>query len=191
MDDKEYIEIQEGRSDHRIDVDISTQKLVEPDLPVWTREFLEKYSEYIQEPILDIGCSGGDFLNQMRTESKFGIGMDISRTAVARTILTGLGAVHWNMEKEFPFPEKIFKTVTMFHSLEHSRKPEETLKHITKVLKGYICIIVPNGFPRKKEFADVSYFPELGAFKEYFRDYEIIVAKPQGANQWLLIAKYE
>ena len=76
--DKDYMEVQETRSDYG---------LSGPgwgELSPWGKEFLEMFSHYIYEPILDVGSGDGRFISELVRKGKFAMGIDISRSAVKK-----------------------------------------------------------------------------------------------------------
>ncbi|HNT74101.1 MAG TPA: methyltransferase domain-containing protein [Anaerolineae bacterium] len=97
--------------------------------------------------LLDVGCSTGIFLAEMRRHSGWevwGVEPNAEAAAYARdalhlTVTTGaLADAH--------FPDAHFDVVTMFDVLEHVHAPRETLREIRRILRpgGYLICSVPN-----------------------------------------------
>jgi len=112
--------------------------------------------------ILDIGCGEGGFLFDMHKEGWKVYGNDISKTGCdfARREL-GLENIYDKDLLSLDFPEDFFDIVTMWHTLEHMKKPREILRRINRLLKddGILIIECPDfsnlqsRFFREKSFA--------------------------------------
>lgn len=176
--EEEYIKIQEGRSSYDGPRDLSP----------WAEYFLEYYPGYLQEPILDIGCGIGALMQSVRDKGKFVMGLDISRESSQRAIEDGYPVVNIDAQKRLPFPDKAFKTVLMFHTLEHTIYPKKVLKNIHRILDGSLCVISPLVSKREEGFGHFAYLPTVEYLESLFKDYKIIVSKEIGSGQ-LIIAK--
>jgi len=174
LTEEEYIKIQESRSGYIGDRDTSP----------WGTYFLKYYSDYIEEPILDIGCGIGSLLNVFREQGKFAIGLDISRGASRRAIEDGFLVVNQDVQKKLPFPDKVFKTIIMFHTLEHTFYPEKVIKNIHRILApgGKLCTLTPlgNNFAKSKKgdpnHGHFSNILDAEYLESYFTDYKILVS---------------
>lgn len=98
--------------------------------------------------LLDIGCSTGTFLNQMRNYGDWGLeGVEISSYAseIARNQFN-LHVFTGTLEQAL-FPDEYFDVITLWDVLEHLYDPVNTLREINRVLKkDGICVVrVPNG----------------------------------------------
>jgi 2-polyprenyl-3-methyl-5-hydroxy-6-metoxy-1,4-benzoquinol methylase len=99
-----------------------------------------------QNRLLDFGCGGGSFLEQMRRLGWQVTGVDIATTAVERLRQDlGLRALTGSL----PHPELrpgSFDAVTMWHALEHVHVPRVVLKAAYDLLVpgGRLIVAVPN-----------------------------------------------
>ena len=95
---------------------------------------------------LDVGCGGGSFLHALRKRGVPVVGIDSSFIA-ARRALTGYSApAVCGSPSRFPFWPGAFRTVTMFHLLEHLPDPMGALLAIGDLLAvgGRLFVQVPN-----------------------------------------------
>lgn len=96
--------------------------------------------------LLDIGCSTGLFLNQMRTEGWQPTGVEFSSHAAdyARNTF-GLDVFTGTVEQA-QFPSDHFDVVTMWDVLEHVLDPLHTLYEVQRILKpgGLLAVSLPN-----------------------------------------------
>ncbi len=97
--------------------------------------------------LLDIGCSTGNFLNQMRKYNNWqviGIEPTMHAAQFAREHY-GL-EVHTTNLIETHFPSSKFDVVTLWDVLEHTHNPREHLQEIFRILKpdGLLVIKVPD-----------------------------------------------
>lgn len=161
----------------------ATSEAVSP----WIERFIDEYPEYIQSPVLDIGAGDGGFVNYIN-KNQFGIGIDIFNGAVSKAIRNNVPMILGDAQKGLPFPDKCFKTVTLFHSLEHFIHPEQVIEEINRVLDGHICIIVPiEGESKKaKKFGHYSFYANFEDIK--LEGFDILVEEDWG-NMLLVIAK--
>ncbi len=96
--------------------------------------------------LLDFGCGGGSFLDQMNRNGWTVTGLDVSAPTVYRVrgelnlpVLVGT----------LPHPElrpESFDVITMWHSLEHVHNPRQVLREAYKLLTpgGKLLVAVPN-----------------------------------------------
>lgn len=170
MDKEEYMKIQEGRSGDGAYREMSP----------WAVTFFEKYSKYVEEPILEIGSGNGPVLEYLKRKGLFAIGVDISRPSVWHCLNheRPVPAIWQDAQDPLPFPDDSFKTVITFHTLEHLLYPEKTIKEISRVLKGTFCTINPitcNPTKEdKKEYGHFADFGDMESFKNLFKDYKIL-----------------
>lgn len=90
--------------------------------------------------VLDVGCSGGFFLNELSTSfKKYGSEIDESAVAYAkRMYLFGKNINHCALE-DLKYPASSFDLVVMRGVIEHLPDPRTALKKVSQLLK-------PNGF---------------------------------------------
>jgi len=182
--DEEYMKIQETRADYG---------LSGPgwgELSPWGKEFLEMFSHYIQEPILDVGSGDGRFISELVKQGKFSMGIDISRSAVKKGHMNHMPIVWANMEEEFPFPDETFNTITSFASFEHARYPEIVIKNMQRVLKkdGYLCVVCPAS-DLDIPYAHFAKIPTFEYFRSLFDGMEIMEMSEMFCNNYIIIAK--
>ncbi len=99
-----------------------------------------------QGRLLDFGCGGGAFLEQMHRAGWQVAGVDMSEIAVER-VRSELGIRA--LAGSLPHPElaeQSFDVVTMWHSLEHVHQPLEVLRAAHRLLApgGQLVVEVPN-----------------------------------------------
>jgi len=111
--------------------------------------------------ILDIGFGHGDFLFDMSKEGWEVYGNEISKTGYdfAREKL-GLKNIYNSDLLSLDFPENYFDVVTMWHTLEHMKKPQETLRRINRILKddGVLIIECPDFSSLQSRFFKDKWF---------------------------------
>ena len=99
-----------------------------------------------QGRLLDFGCGGGTFLQQMREHGWQVMGLDTSAETVRRLRHDlGLHVLHGTL----PHPElepQSFDVITMWHSLEHVPDPREVLVEARRLIapQGRLLVAVPN-----------------------------------------------
>jgi SAM-dependent methyltransferase len=98
--------------------------------------------------ILDIGCSGGDFVYALRGLNVSACGIDISEYAVTHGIpevIEYLQPVDVDTQG-LPFKDSSFDMVTALGVIEHLQKPENLIKEAKRVLKpkGIVYILTPS-----------------------------------------------
>ncbi len=108
-------------------------------------KLISKHRDQIGK-VLDIGCSTGTFLNQMRQNGwdAYGVETSLHASEYARTHF-GLDVTTSTLG-ETDFPDEFFDVVTMWDVLEHVNDPKETLRQIARILKpgGLLLVSVPN-----------------------------------------------
>lgn len=97
--------------------------------------------------LLDVGCSTGLFLNEMRRYGQWklaGIEIDARAAAYARDRF-GLDVYNGQVE-DAPWPEKSFDMVTLWDVLEHLPDPGGALRQLGRLLaeQGLLMVSVPN-----------------------------------------------
>ena len=102
----------------------------------------------VEKPrVLDVGCSIGHFLETARKHGWDAIGLELNEKATrhAREVL-GLDVRRKTLEKAGFEPES-FDAVTMWGVVEHLKRPVDTLKEVTPLLKpgGVFLTFSPNG----------------------------------------------
>ncbi|MEX2262551.1 MAG: class I SAM-dependent methyltransferase [Bryobacteraceae bacterium] len=101
-------------------------------------------------PVLDIGCGGGLFLEQLRPRLPEGclvLGLDFSAQAAGIAWKQkGLPVVCGDLGRAAPFRGGGFAAITMFHVLEHLIDPREHLAQVFHLLRpgGRLIVQVPN-----------------------------------------------
>jgi SAM-dependent methyltransferase len=93
-----------------------------------------KYTEYLQSPILDFGCGDGFFVDVTFGKRKIEIGLDLK--AIKNKVYQ---KVKLYDGKRIPFPNNYFSTVISNCVLEHIPNLDLILSEIYRVLK-------PNGY---------------------------------------------
>ena len=95
---------------------------------------------------LDVGCGGGSFLQALRRRGIAAVGLDGSAIAARRAANGYSAPVVCGALPEAPFLRGFFRTVTLFHVLEHLPDPMEALLTIRELLApgGKLFVQVPN-----------------------------------------------
>jgi 2-polyprenyl-3-methyl-5-hydroxy-6-metoxy-1,4-benzoquinol methylase len=95
--------------------------------------------------LLDVGCGTGYFLHHMHQKGWSVKGIEKNEEARAFS-LHQLGIMTDASEELFKFDEKQFGVITMWHSLEHLHRLNETFAQLNKILtdNGTLVIAVPN-----------------------------------------------
>ena len=154
----------------------------------WITDFLNKYGNYVQEPILDIGGGDGNFVLHLKNQNKFAIDLDISEDAVKRSLeFKKVPIVLGDAQEKIPYPDKSFKTVTLFHSLEHFILPTKVIEEIDRILSGNLCVIVPKQKGWDEGHGHFSYFPNMESLKKLLPDFKVLIEEDLG-NMLLIIA---
>lgn len=164
MNYEEYIAIQQSRSGD------GDARSVSP----WVEEVYRKYPDLLVGPLLDIGSCNGATVEYFTQKGIFSMGLDIAPKSISSAIRNGLPSVLCDIGKEIPFPDKSFKTVTMFHTFEHVLEPEVTMKNIKRVLDGYLFVIVPFDRVKDEHMGHFNPITDMQHFGSFFKDFEII-----------------
>jgi 2-polyprenyl-3-methyl-5-hydroxy-6-metoxy-1,4-benzoquinol methylase len=106
---------------------------------------LEKLSKG-KGSLLDVGCGDAFFLELAKNDGWLVTGTDISSYAVKHgRDQVGLTIIQGDI-LEIELPTREFDAVTMWHVLEHTTSPLETLRKLRQIIKdnGVFIIAVPN-----------------------------------------------
>jgi len=110
------------------------------------RQVVEKFSARVPGRVLDIGCSTGIFLAEMKEAGWDAYGVELNPNAAeyARSHF-GLDVSIGTLE-EADLDKDTFTAVTFWDVLEHTRDPQETLCRVHTLLnnKGILIMTVPN-----------------------------------------------
>ncbi len=102
---------------------------------------LKMILKYAGEPLLDAGCSTGEYVKYLRQRGYQAYGMDL------------LTCPEWEPVREYfktgdlkrmPYSSGEFDTVTVFEVLEHTRNPEKILQEVRRVVRRRIILSVPD-----------------------------------------------
>lgn len=113
---------------------------------LWRRRLRRLQRLGAKGPLLDVGCGDGGFLRIAR-EAGFEVqGTEFSAYAAAyiqRAL--GIQAAAGELQ-DVPLPDDAFNTITLWHSLEHTRDPLEVLRAARRLLRpgGLLVVAVPN-----------------------------------------------
>lgn len=152
---------------------------------------LKRHMPVAGKRVLDIGCGGGLFLSQLKTEGAEVTGIELSDTrayyaktkhgfeVVKRTIEDD----HW---KQF---YGTFDIVTLWDVIEHVNYPMATLKSAAKLLKpgGILLIDTPCRDAFYHRFGEFTYGLSGGKFPTFLNT--MYSAKPFGHKQILSLAE--
>lgn len=96
--------------------------------------------------LLEIGCSAGMFLYNVKDKVSEAVGMDFDLDSAAYARKKCGCAVYSDRLPETPLKEKYFDIICAFQVLEHVKNPVEFLSEVKKYLKddGILFIEVPN-----------------------------------------------
>tara|TARA_B100001093_G_scaffold250033_1_gene239442 strand:- start:558 stop:1442 length:885 start_codon:yes stop_codon:yes gene_type:complete len=96
--------------------------------------------------ILDIGCSAGIFLSQLKPHfEKFGIEPSVHAAREAQRIVSD-GQIYNSLFQETSLEGKSFNVITMWDVIEHLDSPSKVLSQLHNLLadKGYLILVTPN-----------------------------------------------
>jgi len=95
--------------------------------------------------LLDVGCSNGGFLMQMRKVGWNVCGVEPDPKAAAHAAAAGLD-VRVGLLESAGWPEAHFDAITLNHVIEHLHRPRITLQECFRILKpgGIISLSTPN-----------------------------------------------
>ncbi len=120
--------------------------LVSPFVSTYRRMYYRTIPFSDKGKVLDIGCGNGNYLAWLKTLgwAVHGVEPDEASAKFAAqeygidTFCGDLLDAH--------YPGSFFDCITMWHSLEHSHRPLETLKEVNRILKpnGFVLISAPN-----------------------------------------------
>lgn len=102
-------------------------------------EFIQKYAGH---QVLDVGCSSGIYVHQLRESGYESYGADLLEDVRWLTndqrpfVISDAGAL--------PFPDNSFDTITCFEVLEHIEDVDRVLGEFRRVARKNIIISVPN-----------------------------------------------
>ena len=110
------------------------------------RQVVERFSPPNANRILDIGCSTGIFLAEMKAAGWQTYGVELNREAAAYAQRRFGLDVQVGYLSETSWSPQTFEAVTMWDVLEHTFEPLETLQQVYQLLKpgGIVVCIVPN-----------------------------------------------
>jgi SAM-dependent methyltransferase len=96
--------------------------------------------------VLDIGCGNGSYLAWLKSLGWAVYGVEPDEMSVKFAAQEYGIDIFCGDLSDAHFPDSLFDCITMWHSLEHSHRPLETLKEIYRILKpeGLAVISVPN-----------------------------------------------
>ncbi|MCX7835276.1 MAG: class I SAM-dependent methyltransferase [bacterium] len=97
--------------------------------------------------LLDIGCGTGDFLELASKRGWKGTGVDFSENLVSNFKEKNIHFVLTDINDFQRFvPNENYHAITLWHSLEHTYRPKDVLKHCYTLLakNGIIIVAVPN-----------------------------------------------
>lgn len=145
----------------------------------WVRDYIEKYREFVKEPILDIGASldvGGGGLNTSGIfKGKSWIGLDIRKGIICeKNHHKEMGDIH-----NLPFRDSSIGLVVSTVTFEHIENPLRATDEIHRVLMkdGLFIITVPFKFGihgLKDGYFDYWRYTPLCVEKILFRDFEVL-----------------
>jgi len=110
----------------------------EHDLEVGEKR-IEQHGEYLQEPVLDVGCGNGGFLEAVKREGILIDGCDLRNSRAD---------IYHGAFEELLFPSGGYGSITMHDVIEHCVDPREVLKEAWRVLRddGMLIVEFPNFF---------------------------------------------
>jgi ubiquinone/menaquinone biosynthesis C-methylase UbiE len=97
--------------------------------------------QYSGKNVLDVGCSNGVYIKQLRDEGRAAWGVDLLDAPQWRDLP---GAFGLSDARKLPFADQSFSTVISFETLEHVPGPEDALREYHRVCQQNIIISVPN-----------------------------------------------
>jgi len=104
----------------------------------WKLVFLALFPKYIHGKVLDVGCGGAPYLNEIEKFSKNIVLMDIKMQEI-------LISLRGNVQK-IPITGAVFDSVLCFQVFEHIPEPLIAIKEINRVMKqdGLLFFSVPH-----------------------------------------------
>lgn len=128
---------------------LSPDKLQSDYAPVRFERELRLFRSYTRAgAVLDVGCSTGGFLFQLKTRfpGAYSVtGMDVASAALDYAHSQGLEVLHESF-LDFDFVDRRFDAVTFWAVLEHLSEPTRFLQKAASILRpgGHCFILVPN-----------------------------------------------
>lgn len=106
---------------------------------LWALRFIDK------GPVLDLGCGDGFLLKILRDRNIFGEGVDVSKTAIKKTIARGIqGTIFDFSDGDLPYKNDSFEVVLMTDIFEHLYYPEIVVKEAHRITNNKVIIVTPN-----------------------------------------------
>ena len=125
--------------------------------PIDYEEYAKKYKKYRgpplynliiekveAEPILDVGCGGGDFLSMLKKKFKDIEGIELSKRATDLCKQRGLKVKNISIERFEP--KRKYNSIILIGVLAHLYDYESCLKKISQMLlpSGRLYLVIPN-----------------------------------------------
>lgn len=107
--------------------------------------YLGEVLDKVKGRVLDVGCGTGGLLDELRQAGCETCGVELNPDSVKTCLEKGLD-VRCGDLSGMDFPDDMFDTVILWHSLEHLPSPREALAKIMHILKpgGKLFIYSPN-----------------------------------------------
>jgi len=124
------------------------------------------FAEYLNEWVLDIGCSEAPLRDLLSLATYTGV--DIAGKPDLRLDLAGI--------ERLPFDDRAFKCVLCIDVLEHLDNLHEIFAELVRVSKQYLIISLPNCWCDARQ--------PIGRGKGHFGHYGLPLQKPQDRHKW-------
>ena len=113
---------------------------------MWQRRFRKIQTLKAPGRLLDVGCGSGIFLDEVKIHGWQVWGTEVSEFAVKHARDTFGIEVFKGELPDARFSDESFDVITIWHVLEHTKDPFNTLKEVRRILKsdGVVIIAVPN-----------------------------------------------
>lgn len=110
--------------------------------------------------VLDVGCGNGGFLMGLKRRGYIVEGTEWSEESAQRVPASAGIPVHVGDLLKVDLPPQSYDAITMWHVLEHVRRPDETVAKIRSLLKpnGWFFLAVPNAGSTQAERYGVHWF---------------------------------
>lgn len=103
------------------------------------------FNLYDIKNVLDIGCGDGILMDLLKKKGINVEGVDISSEAIMICKRKGHNVALIDIARDkLPFTNKSFDLIFLLDVLEHLYNPEDFLKEIIRISRGYIILSVPN-----------------------------------------------